>query len=136
MSSLKRRDLGITNALVALYWDKMTKQQVIDAVASKTDRAKADVEVVLASMLEVIVGALHGNERVDLRGFGSFAVKYKKARQGRNPRTGEAIAIAAKRDASFKPSKELSKALTDALTPTESVPVLHPDGAELMAKRL
>jgi integration host factor subunit beta len=101
---------------MALYWDKMTKQQVIDAVASKTDRAKADVEVVLDSMLDVIVGALHANERVDLRGFGSFAVKEKKARQGRNPRTGEAIAIAAKRDASFKPSKELSKALTDALT--------------------
>jgi len=101
---------------MALYWDKMTKQQVIDAVASKTDRAKADVEVVLDSMLDVIVGALHANERVDLRGFGSFAVKEKKARQGRNPRTGEAIAIAAKRDASLKPSKELSKVLTDALT--------------------
>ena len=101
----------------------MTKQQVIEAVASKTDRAKADVEVVLDSMLEVIVCALHANERVDLRGFGSFVVKEKKARQGRNPRTGEAIAIAAKRDASFKPSKELSKALTDALTPTEAIAV-------------
>ena len=123
MSTVKHRDVGITTALVVLYWDKMTKQQVIDVVASKTDRAKADVEVVLDSMLEVIVGALHANERVDLRGFGSFAVKEKKARQGRNPRTGEAITIAAKRDASFKPSKELSKALTDALTPTEAVAV-------------
>jgi nucleoid DNA-binding protein len=119
------RDVTSTSLTVsvALYWDKMTKQQVIDAVASKTDRAKADVELVLDSMLDVIVGALHANERVDLRGFGSFAVKEKKARQGRNPRTGEAIAIAAKRDASFKPSKELSKALTDALTPAEPVAV-------------
>jgi len=46
---------------------------------------------------------------MDLWGFGSFAVKAKSARQGRNPRTGEAITIAAKRDASFKASKELSK---------------------------
>jgi DNA-binding protein HU-beta len=101
----------------------MIKQQVIDAVACKTDRAKADVEVFLDSMLDVIVGALHTNERVDLHGFGSFALKEKKARRGRNPRTGEAITIAAKRDASFKPSKELSKALTDALTPAEAVAV-------------
>jgi nucleoid DNA-binding protein len=46
---------------------------------------------------------------VDLRGFGSFVVKEKKARQGRNPRTGETIAIAAKRDAGFKPGKELTE---------------------------
>jgi integration host factor subunit beta len=134
--SLNRLNLSITETFVVLYLNKMTKQQVIEAVANKTERAKADVEVVLDSILEVIVNTLQTNERVDLRGFGSFAVKEKKARQGRNPRTGEAIAIAAKRDASFKPSKELSKALTDALTPTEAVSVEPPDGAELMAKRL
>ena len=100
----------------------MTKQQVIEAVTGKIDRSKADVEAVVDSMLEVIVGALHANERVDIRGFGSFAVKEKKARQGRNPRTGEAITIAAKRDASFKPSKELTKTLTEGMTATEAVP--------------
>ena len=94
---------------------------MIEAVASKTTHAKADVEVVLDSVLEVIAGALNGNERVDLRGFGSFSVKERKARQGRNPRTGETITIAAKRDASFKASKELSKALTEAPTSTEAV---------------
>jgi len=108
--------------LTVLYWNKMTKQQVIEAVTGKTDRSKADVEAVVDSMLEVIVGALHANERVDIRGFGSFAVKEKKARQGRNPRTGEAITIAAKRDASFKPSKELTKTLTEGMTATEAVP--------------
>ena len=100
---------------------KMTKQQIIEAVVNKTALAKADVEVVLESMLDVIVGALHANERVDLRGFGSFTVKERKARQGRNPRTGEAITIAAKRDASFKASKELSKTLTEAPTSTEAI---------------
>ena len=59
--------------------------------------------------MELIAEALRSNERVDLRGFGSFAVKDKKERQGRNPRTGEMITIAAKRNASFKPGKELTQ---------------------------
>jgi nucleoid DNA-binding protein len=63
------------------------------------------------SLLGSIAEALQANERVDLRGFGSFVVKEKKERQGRNPRTGETITIAAKRDASFKTGKELSETL-------------------------
>ena len=98
----------------------MTKREVVDAVALKTERAKGEVEMVLDSMLEVIVGALHANERVDLRGFGSFTVKSRSARQGRNPRTGETISIAAKRDANFKASKELSQSLTDHRAPTDA----------------
>jgi nucleoid DNA-binding protein len=53
---------------------------------------------------------------VDLRGFGSFAVKDRKERQGRNPRTGETITIAAKRDASFRPGKELMEKLAQSET--------------------
>jgi DNA-binding protein HU-beta len=109
---------------VATAWGsilgEMTKRDVVESVATKTERAKADVEAVLDSVLDVIIGALHANERVDLRGFGSFAVKAKSARQGRNPRTGETITIAAKRAASFKASKELSKTLTEGPTPTAS----------------
>ena len=89
----------------------MTKQQLIETVSADTQRAKSDVEAVVESILETIAEKLEGNERVDIRGFGSFVVKNKKARQGRNPRTGEAIEIAAKRDAGFKPSKELSHRL-------------------------
>ena len=64
----------------------MTKREVIDAVALKTERAKTDIEMVLDSLLEVIVGALHADERVDLRGFGRPG-KSESARLGRNPRT-------------------------------------------------
>jgi nucleoid DNA-binding protein len=60
--------------------------------------------------------ALRSSERVDLRGFGSFVVKDRKERQGRNPRTGETITIAAKRDASFKPGKELTERLAQVQT--------------------
>ena len=96
----------------------MTKAQLIEAVASKTRREKPEVGAVLESVLGTIAEALHANQRVDLRGFGSFVVKDKKERQGRNPRTGETITIAAKRDASFKAGKELSERLIEPKTET------------------
>ena len=102
----------------------MTKQQLIEKVAAKTELGKADVTVAMDSVLDVIAEALRANERVDLRGFGSFVVKERKERQGRNPRTGEAITIAAKRDASFKPGKELTEKLAQgetAPTPIEAL---------------
>ncbi|MDQ2948703.1 MAG: integration host factor subunit beta [Acidobacteriota bacterium] len=98
----------------------MTKQQLIEAVSTNTDRGKADVEAVVDSALRTIVEALRKDERVDLRGFGSFVVKNRKARQGRNPRTGEALTIAAKRNASFKPSKELNGTLESQADTTTS----------------
>ena len=96
----------------------MTKQQLIEQVAAKTELKKSEVEVAVESVLALITEALRANERVDLRGFGSFVVKDRKERQGRNPRTGETITIAAKRDASFKPGKEL----TDKLAQAETAP--------------
>jgi DNA-binding protein HU-beta len=89
----------------------MTKQQLIDAVANTSDRSKQEVEAVVESLLGEIGKALRSGERVDLRGFGSFVVKDKAARQGRNPKTGEPIQIAARKSATFKPSKELSDGL-------------------------
>ena len=94
----------------------MTKQQLIDAVASKSDRSKPEVEAVVESLLGEIGKALRSGERVDLRGFGSFTVKDKAARQGRNPKTGEPIQIAARKSASFKPSKELADSLATQVT--------------------
>ena len=91
----------------------MTKQQLIEKVAAKTELKKTEVEVAVDAALALIAEALRANERVDLRGFGSFAVKERKERQGRNPRTGETITIAAKRDASFKPGKELTEKLAE-----------------------
>ena len=101
---------------------RMTKQQLIEKVAAKTELKKSEVEVAVDSVLAMIAEALQANERVDLRGFGSFVVKERKERQGRNPRTGEAIIIAAKRGASFKPSKELMEKLAQGETaPTPEV---------------
>ena len=97
---------------------------MIEKVAAKAELGKAEVAIAVDSVLDVIAEALRANERVDLRGFGSFVVKERKERQGRNPRTGEAITIAAKRDASFKPGKELTEKLAQgetAPTPIEAL---------------
>src|ERR1035441_5806043 len=61
---------------------RMTKQQMIDKVAAKTELGKAEVAVAVDSVLDLIADALRSNERVDLRGFGSFLVKERKERQG------------------------------------------------------
>lgn len=92
----------------------MTKQQLVERVSAKAERPKAEVESVVDALFETIAETLQSNERVDVRGFGSFVVKDKKARQGRNPRTGETITIAAKRDAGFKPGKELTERLSQS----------------------
>jgi nucleoid DNA-binding protein len=101
--------------------ERMTKTQLIEAVATKTGQGKREVEAVVDSVFGTITETLHANERIDLRGFGSFVVKDKKARQGRNPRSGETITIAAKRSASFKPGKELTEKFGEPMG--ESAPV-------------
>jgi len=110
---LPHRAAAITSTL-----KRMTKPQLIDVVSAKTGREKAEVGAVLESVLGAIAEALQENQRVDLRGFGSFVVKEKKERQGRNPRTGETITIPAKRTASFKAGKELGDTLVQTKTET------------------
>jgi integration host factor alpha subunit len=86
----------------------VTKTQLIDAVSASAGHTKKDTETVIESMLEHVSDALTKGEKVDLRGFGNFVMREKKARQGRNPKTGETIEIAARKAVAFKPSKELS----------------------------
>ena len=86
----------------------MTKNNLIDHVSQATNGTKKDAEQVIDAVLAAITDALSKGEKVDLRGFGSFQVSGKKERQGRNPRTGETMTIAARNVAVFKPSKELA----------------------------
>jgi DNA-binding protein HU-beta len=86
----------------------MTKNNLIDHVTRTTGGTKNETERLIDAVLASITEALAKGEKVDLRGFGSFQVSGKKERQGRNPRTGETMTIAARNVAVFKPSKELS----------------------------
>src|SRR6266436_5484986 len=85
----------------------MTKNNLIDCVSEATKGTKKDAELVVDLVIDSITEALVKGEKVDLRGFGSFHVSGKKERQGRNPRTGQTMTIAARNVAVFKPSTEL-----------------------------
>jgi DNA-binding protein HU-beta len=83
----------------------VNKQELIDNIASSADITKADAGRALDSVLDSITGALKGGDSVVLVGFGTFSVRDRKARTGRNPQTGQAIQIAAAKVPAFKAGK-------------------------------
>ena len=89
----------------------MNKAELIDAVADDSDLTKASAARALDSAIEIITNALRGGDSVTLVGFGTFTVRQREARMGRNPRTGEAIQIKASRVPGFKAGKALKDAL-------------------------
>ena len=89
----------------------MTKQEVIANVASKAELTKKDAGKALDALIEVIQQALIENDKVQFVGFGTFEVRERAARTGRNPQTGEEIKIAASKVPAFKPGKALKEAV-------------------------
>ena len=85
----------------------MTKEDLIEKVASGVGLSKADASRVLNTMLDSIKAALKKGQKVTLVGFGSFSVSKRKARKGRNPRTGEVISIKATKVPRFSAGKTL-----------------------------
>ena len=85
----------------------MNKAELINAVAAAADVSKKDAEAVIVATVDAITQALSEGERVQLVGFGSFEVKKRAARTGRNPKTKEAIEIAASKYPVFKAGKAL-----------------------------
>ena len=89
----------------------MNKTELIAAIADKTDLSKKDVEAAVTAAVDVITAALSQQEKVQLVGFGSFEVKTRAERVGRNPKTNEAIQIPASKTPVFKPGKALKDAV-------------------------
>ena len=86
----------------------MTKSELIESIARKQKHLPAkDVELSVKHLLELMSDALASGERIEIRGFGSFSLHYRPARMGRNPKTGEAVALAGKHVPHFKPGKDL-----------------------------
>ncbi len=84
----------------------MNKAELISALAESTNSTKKDSEVFLKAFLDTVVGTLEKGEKVQLVGFGTFEVRDRKERVGRNPRTKEEIQIPASKVPVFKPGKE------------------------------
>lgn len=91
----------------------MTKAELVEEVARAAELNKRDAEVIVETVFDSIIGALHRGEKVELRGFGSFRTRERGPRIGRNPKTGEPVAVPAKRVPYFKPGKELKEFFTE-----------------------
>ncbi len=86
----------------------MTKSELIESIASKQKHLPAkDVELAVKHILELMSESLAGGRRIEIRGFGSFSLHYRPPRMGRNPKTGDAVALAGKHVPHFKPGKDL-----------------------------
>jgi len=89
----------------------LNKQELIEAVASRTELSKAEAGRAVDAVLEVITETLAKGEKVSLVGFGSFEVRHRQARMGRNPRTNEMIHVPATKVPAFKAGKKLKDAV-------------------------
>ena len=89
----------------------MTKTDLIESIAGKLDLPKGQAERAVNMIFDDIVGALRTGDKVNISGFGTFAVSDRKARAGRNPKTGETIQIAASKSAKFKAGKSFKDML-------------------------
>ncbi len=87
------------------------KTQLIQMLADKTGQAKKDAAMQLESFVETITGLLKKGEKINITGLGIFKVADRKAREGRNPRTGETIQIPASKKLRFTPSKVMKEAV-------------------------
>lgn len=86
----------------------MTKSELIEVIATKQQHlAYRDVEVAVKTLLEHMSEALSTGQRIEIRGFGSFSLHHRPPRIGRNPKTGDPVALPAKYVPHFKPGKEL-----------------------------
>lgn len=89
----------------------MTKADLVEKIATKANLTKAAAERALNAFLASVTDGLKQDEKLTLTGFGTFVVENRKARQGRNPRTGDAITIPASKMVKFRPGKQLKDSI-------------------------
>src|ERR1700738_1014203 len=100
----------------------MTKAELIEEVSRVVEMTRKDSEVIVEAILDSVVRALRGGDKIEIRGFGSFRTGQRQPRVGRNPKTGARVEVPAKRVAAFKPSKELKDLVNTDFTGGQSGP--------------
>ena len=98
----------------------MTKAELVDHVAATVQLPKHQIDTVLTQFLQGIMDALQAGDKVELRGFGSFRLRHRQAREGRNPRTGETVPIPAKAVPAFTAGKAFQDKVQTSIEPSES----------------
>lgn len=91
----------------------MTKAELVEEVARTAELTKKHAELIVNTVFDSIVQSLKKGEKIELRGFGSFRIRRRGARIGRNPKTGDRVEVPPKRIPYFKPGKELKELLND-----------------------
>jgi integration host factor subunit beta len=91
--------------------DGMTKAELVEEVARTTHLTKKHAEIIVNTVFDSIVYSLKAGEKIELRGFGSFRIRHRGSRLGRNPKTGDQVKVPPKRIPYFKPGKELRELL-------------------------
>ena len=91
----------------------MNKTELVAAMAEATELSKKDAEAALKAFIDVVTAEMKKGEKVQLVGFGTFEVSERAAREGRNPRTGETMTIAASKSPKFKAGKALKDAVNE-----------------------
>lgn len=99
----------------------MTKAELVEEVSRVSELTKKHSEVIVNTVFQSIVDALHKSEKIELRGFGSFRIRQRRSRQGRNPKTGQKVDVPAKRIPYFKPGKELKELINRPLEATSEI---------------
>lgn len=85
----------------------MTKAELVDEVTGLGDLTRRDSDVIVETIFDAMIAALRADDKIEIRGFGSFRTRQRKPRIGRNPKTGDRVEVPAKRIPYFKPSKDL-----------------------------
>src|SRR5512138_3949283 len=93
----------------------MTKAELVDEVARVVQLTKKQAETIVNIVFDSIVDSLRAGQKIELRGFGSFRLRNRKSRTGRNPKTGEKVEVPSKKIPYFKPGKELKELINKAL---------------------
>lgn len=92
----------------------MTKAELVDEVARVVQLTKKQAETIVNIVFDSIVDSLRAGQKIELRGFGSFRLRSRKSRTGRNPKTGEKVEVPSKKIPYFKPGKELKELINKA----------------------
>jgi integration host factor subunit beta len=92
----------------------MTKAELVDEVAHAVQLTKKQAETIVNIVFDSIVESLRAGQKIELRGFGSFRLRSRKSRTGRNPKTGEKVDVPSKKIPYFKPGKELKELINQA----------------------
>jgi integration host factor subunit beta len=95
----------------------MTKAELVEEVARVAELTKKHSEVIVNTVFDSIIEALQKDEKIELRGFGSFRIRQRRSRQGRNPKTGDKVDVPAKKIPYFKPGKELKELINSDSQP-------------------